>query len=72
VHRQVRSFAQAGRPKLATKGVIVPSRQEEFRFRQAECEERAKQSRDPEVRRQYEDLARQWREMADRAERPSW
>ena len=50
----------------------MPSRQEEFRARAAECEELAKQARDPEVKRQYEDLARQWRELADRADRPRW
>jgi hypothetical protein len=56
----------------ATQGVTMPSRQEAFRAQAAECEELAKQVRDPEVKRQYEDLARHWREMADRADRRSW
>jgi hypothetical protein len=48
----------------------VLSRQEGFRAQAAECEELARQARDSEVKRQYEDLARQWRVLADQADRP--
>ena len=44
-----------------------PSR--EYRTQARECAERAKLSRDPETKRQYEDMARQWLELAKRAEK---
>jgi hypothetical protein len=40
-----------------------------YLLRADECERRAAAARDPEIRRQYEDLARQWREMAAQVER---
>jgi hypothetical protein len=50
---------------------------EEYRARARECETRAAQVHDPEVRRQFQDLARQWDQMADQraellADRVSW
>ena len=42
---------------------------EQYRARAKECEDKAKRVVDYEAKRIYEDLARQWREMAERAER---
>ena len=47
----------------------MPTRAEEYRTQARECAERAKLSRDPETKRQYEDMARQWLELAKRAEK---
>jgi len=47
----------------------MQSRSEEFRAHAAECRELANRIRDPEVKRQYEELARQWLELAEHAER---
>jgi hypothetical protein len=44
-------------------------RSDDYRARAAECQERAKVARDPEVRRQFEELAHQWAEMAVQDER---
>jgi hypothetical protein len=38
-------------------------RAEDYRTRAAQCEERAKQARDPKVKRQFEELAHQWLEI---------
>jgi hypothetical protein len=50
---------------------------EEYRARARECETKAAQVHDPEVRRQLLDVARQWDQMADQrgevlAERVPW
>jgi hypothetical protein len=42
-------------------------RAEEYDRRAAEAEARAKQTRDPFVKRQWEELAAQWRVMAEQA-----
>jgi hypothetical protein len=34
-----------------------------------ECAERSKFARDPETKRQYEDMARQWIELAERVDK---
>jgi hypothetical protein len=47
----------------------MQSRSEEFRAHAAECRKLASGIRDPEVKRQYEELARQWIELAEQAER---
>jgi len=47
----------------------MQSRSEEFRAHAVECRELASRIRDPEVKRQYEELARQWLELAEQAER---
>jgi hypothetical protein len=44
-------------------------RSEEFRARAAECSELARRVRDPEIKRQYEEMARQWLELAEQTER---
>jgi len=45
---------------------------EEYRHRAEEAEQRAKQARDLNAKRTYEDVARRWRIMAEQAERNSW
>lgn len=50
-------------------GVVVIARPEDYRARADECEEQARTARDPEVKAQLHLLARQWRELADQAER---
>jgi len=47
----------------------VVSRTDEYRAQAAGCLKHAKETRDFEVKRQYEDLARQWLIMAERAEK---
>ena len=47
----------------------VTTRAEEYRTQARECAERAKLAPDPETKRQYEDMARQWLELAKRAEK---
>jgi len=42
---------------------------EQYRARAKECEDKAERVLDYEAKRIYEDLARQWREMAERDER---
>jgi hypothetical protein len=42
---------------------------EEYRANAAECDKRAAVARDREVKAQFEELARQWRMMAEQAER---
>jgi hypothetical protein len=46
----------------------MPSRSDEFRAQAAECHRLANRCRDL-AKTQYEDLARQWLELAERAER---
>jgi hypothetical protein len=48
--------------------LVVPTRAEQYRLTAKECAERAKLARDPETKRVYEDMARQWLELAKRAE----
>jgi hypothetical protein len=42
---------------------------EDYRFKARECEARAQFVRDPNIRRMWEALARQWHELADELER---
>jgi hypothetical protein len=50
----------------------VSSRAEYLRQKTAECAELAAVARDPEVKRMFLEAARQWREMAEQAERLGW
>jgi hypothetical protein len=50
----------------------VSRRAEDYRAQAAQCKEAAKQARDLEVKRQYEELTHQWLEMANQAERQNW
>jgi hypothetical protein len=47
----------------------VSSRAEEYRAHANECDRRAATARDPEVKSQFDELARQWREMANQIDR---
>jgi hypothetical protein len=49
---------------MATKG-------DEYRLKASECELRARQAVDPEIRWQFTDMARQWCEMAEQRDRIS-
>jgi hypothetical protein len=42
---------------------------EDYRFKARECEARAQFVRDPNIKRMWEALARQWHELADELER---
>ena len=46
----------------------MPTRAEEYRMKAQECAERAKAARDPEATRTYEDMERQWLDLAKRVE----
>ena len=46
----------------------MSSRAEQYRLQAKECAERAKLAPDPETKREYEDFARQWLDLAKRAE----
>jgi hypothetical protein len=61
--------ARATVRRQATEECRMQSRSEEFRAHATECRELANRIRDPEVKRQYEELARQWLELADLTER---
>jgi hypothetical protein len=47
----------------------LPTRPEQYRAKAQECAESAKLARDPETKRQYEDMARQWLELAERTDK---
>jgi hypothetical protein len=47
----------------------VISKADEYRAKAAECDHRAAGAADPDIKEQFEDLARQWRVMAKQAER---
>jgi hypothetical protein len=49
----------------------VPTRAEQYKIKAQECAQRAKAARDPEAKRAYEDLARQWLDLAKRADEDS-
>jgi hypothetical protein len=46
----------------------VPTRAEQYRIQAKECAEGAKHAPDPETKRRYEDMARQWLDLAKYAE----
>jgi len=47
----------------------MSSQSDQYRIRAEDCVIRAAQTNDREVRRQYEELAEQWRHLAEDAER---
>jgi hypothetical protein len=55
--------------ELSGHGVAVIARLEDYRARADECEKQALAASDPKVKAQLQLLARQWRELADKAER---
>jgi len=50
----------------------MTSKAEEYRAKAAQCEKMAERHKDTQFREQYLELARQWRAMAEQAERQSW
>ena len=44
--------------------MTTQSKSEQLRIRAHECEVKAEAAHDPDVRRQYRDMAAQWRQMA--------
>jgi hypothetical protein len=50
-------------------GTMPPSRADYYRTKANECEQKAKKARDPVVKRDFFELARQWREVAEQVER---
>jgi len=50
-------------------GRAVPSKAEEYRSKADDCRRRAQEAHDPDAKRQFEELARGWLELAKRAER---
>ena len=48
------------------------TRAEEYRLRAKEAEEQANKVRDPSAKQGFLDIARQWREMAEQADRHGW
>lgn len=50
----------------------VSARSERYRVRAAECQEHAKEVSDPEVKRQFEEAARLWLQLAEQIERLRW
>ena len=47
----------------------MPTRSDRYRARAEECLIKAMMAHDPEVRRQFTDMAAQWHELADNADR---
>jgi len=47
--------------------VVLPSANR-YRDKAAECEQKAKEATNPEAKRDYAKLARQWRELAEQLE----
>jgi hypothetical protein len=50
----------------------MASKAEEYRVKAAECDRRAASIRNVEVQKQYQQLIRQWLELAKRADRMAW
>jgi hypothetical protein len=49
----------------------LPSKSKEYRAIAAECTQEAEQERDPDLKRFYEELAGDWKTLADQAEHRS-
>ena len=47
------------------------TRADDYRRRAEEADERARQTRDPEAKRTFHEVARQWRDLADQVEQTS-
>jgi hypothetical protein len=47
----------------------LSSRADHYQAKAAECEQKAKEAREPEVKRDFAELARQWCSLANQAER---
>ena len=49
--------------------IMVPSGVDHYRAKAAECEQKEKEARDPEVKQGFAKMARQWLELAEQDER---
>jgi hypothetical protein len=47
----------------------LSSRVDQYQAKAAECEQKAKEAREPKVKRDFAELARQWCSLAEQAER---
>ena len=47
----------------------MPTRPEHYRLKAQDCADCAEHARDPETKLQYDDMARQWSELAERADK---
>jgi hypothetical protein len=47
----------------------LSSKADHYQAKAAECEQKAKQAHEPEVKRDFAELARQWCSLAEQAER---
>jgi hypothetical protein len=47
----------------------MPTRAEQYRAKSQECANHAERARDPETRRQYELMARQWLDLAEQTDK---
>jgi hypothetical protein len=59
-------LAEDSRPNEQADAV---TKAEEYEGKAEECEARASEARNPQVKQSYQDLARQWRELATHAPR---
>jgi len=50
----------------------MSSKADHYRAKAAECEQKVKEMLDPEVKRSFADLARQWLHLAEYAEQHGW
>jgi hypothetical protein len=64
----LKPVAHAGVMSFDIGGSAVASKAEEYRAKAAECDQRAASIRDAKVKAQYQELARQWRELAKQAD----
>jgi hypothetical protein len=67
----LKPVAQPGVMSFEIGGSAVASKVEEYRAKAAECDQHAASIRDANVRAQYQELARQWRELARQADQTS-
>ena len=61
--------ARSGIMSFDIRATVVTSKAEEYRAKEEECEQRAASVRDADVKAHYQELGRQWRELAKQAER---
>ena len=54
---------------VLTGATVVAPKTEEYRANARECEQLAKQARDSDIKEQFLDMAKKWRDMADHPEK---
>jgi hypothetical protein len=65
----LKRIAKSGIMSHSILATAVTSKAEEYRAKAAECEQHAESIRDAYIKGHYQELARQWREMAEQIER---